>query len=50
MSNNIELKCSAIVNVKFGSGVSVVEPVNLYGCILGDEVFVGPFVEIQKKM
>ncbi len=39
---------SGIVDVEFGDGVTVVEPVNLYGCSLGDEVFVGPFVEIQR--
>lgn len=26
----------------------IVEPSNVYGCTLGDDVFVGPFVEIQK--
>jgi len=36
-----------IVNVTFGENVTVVEPSNLYGCTLGDAVFVGPFVEIQ---
>ena len=25
-----------------------VEPVNLYGCSIGDDSFIGPFVEIQK--
>lgn len=25
----------------------MVEPVNLYGCEIGDECFIGPFVEIQ---
>jgi acetyltransferase-like isoleucine patch superfamily enzyme len=34
----------------FGEGVSVVEPVNLYGCTIGDGVFIGPFVEIQKSV
>ena len=34
-------------DVVFGSNVTVVEPSNLYGCILGDDVFIGPFVEIQ---
>jgi acetyltransferase-like isoleucine patch superfamily enzyme len=29
--------------------VKVIEPVNLYGCTLKKEVFVGPFVEIQKN-
>ncbi|MHA7847790.1 acyltransferase [Serratia sp. D1N4] len=28
----------------------VIEPSNLYGCQLGDDVFVGPFVEIQKNV
>lgn len=36
-----------IRNVQKGSCVTVIEPCNLYECCLGDEVFVGPFVEIQ---
>ena len=40
-------KNSSIVNVHCGSGVVVVDPSNLYGCILGNDVFVGTFVEIQ---
>lgn len=39
---------SGIVDVEFGKNVTVVEPVNLYGCSIGDGSFVGPFVEIQK--
>jgi acetyltransferase-like isoleucine patch superfamily enzyme len=39
---------SGIADVEFGDDVTVVEPVNLYGCTFGDGVFVGPFVEIQK--
>ena len=39
-----------INNVKFGQGVNVVKPVNLYGCTLGNSVFVGPFCEIQKNV
>jgi len=39
---------AGIKNVKFGENVRIVEPVNLYECILGDNCFVGPFVEIQK--
>lgn len=31
-------------------GVVIVEPSNVYGCELGDGVFVGPFVEIQKDV
>jgi len=41
---------SKIKDVKFGQDVTVVEPVNLYGCIIGDHCFVGPFVEIQKDV
>jgi acetyltransferase-like isoleucine patch superfamily enzyme len=44
------IKKSTISNVIFGKDVVIVEPVNLYGCVLGDSVFVGPFVEIQKNV
>jgi acetyltransferase-like isoleucine patch superfamily enzyme len=37
-----------IRDVTFGRDVIVVEPVNLYDCRIGDETFIGPFVEIQK--
>lgn len=39
-----------IKNVQFGKNCKVVEPVNIYGCKIGDNVFVGPFVEIQKDV
>ena len=42
------IKISAIRNVEFGENVTVVEPVNIYDCHIGDGSFVGPFVEIQK--
>ena len=35
-------------DVLFGAGVVVYRPVNLYGCEIGDDVFIGPFVEIQR--
>ena len=35
------------MNVTFGERVKVVKPANLYGCIIGDDCFIGPFVEIQ---
>ncbi len=41
---------AAIVDVAFGRDVTVVEPVNLYGCEIGDNVFIGPFVEIQRRV
>lgn len=37
-------------DVQFGGNVTVVEPVNLYGCEIGSDVFIGPFVEIQKSV
>jgi len=39
---------SSVREVKSGEGVTVIMPSNLYECELGDNVFVGPFVEIQK--
>ena len=47
---NPRLIQSGIVNVSFGEGVTVIEPANLYGCTLGDNCFVGPFVEIQRRV
>lgn len=44
------LKRAGICDVSFGRGVTVVEPANLYGCEIGDDCFVGPFVEIQKDV
>lgn len=44
------LRPSGIVNVTFGEQVTIVQPVNIYGCHIGDDVFVGPFVEIQKDV
>jgi acetyltransferase-like isoleucine patch superfamily enzyme len=38
----------SIKNVSFGKNVQVVEPVNIYHCTIGDDCFIGPFVEIQK--
>lgn len=40
----------AIVDVVTGENVKIVHPVNLYGCTIGDDTFVGPFVEIQKML
>lgn len=37
----------SIRNVTFGKDVMVVKPCNLYDCTIGDNSFVGPFVEIQ---
>jgi len=42
------LKHSGIHQVVFGQRVTVVAPANLYGCRLGDDCVIGPFVEIQR--
>ena len=36
-------------DVVFGKDVTVVKPVNLYGCTIGDNSFIGPFVEVQSN-
>jgi NDP-sugar pyrophosphorylase family protein len=41
---------SGVVDVRFGERVKVVQPVNIYGCSIGDDCFVGPFVEIQRDV
>ena len=41
---------SKIDNVKCGERVKVIKPSNLYDCSLDDDVFVGPFVEIQSDV
>jgi acetyltransferase-like isoleucine patch superfamily enzyme len=41
---------SQIIKVKFGKKIKVIEPVNLYGCTIEDNCFIGPFVEIQKNV
>jgi acetyltransferase-like isoleucine patch superfamily enzyme len=46
--NEPDLRAAGIIGVEFGKDVTVVQPVNLYGCTIGDHSFVGPFVEIQK--
>lgn len=39
-----------IVDVQFGENVKVIEPVNIYGCSIGSNCFIGPFAEIQKSV
>jgi acetyltransferase-like isoleucine patch superfamily enzyme len=43
------LSCG-IVDVAFGERVKIVQPANVYGCSIGDDCFIGPFVEIQKDV
>lgn len=48
MANPRVLKAQ-IKDVTFGKNVTIIEPTNVYGCELKGDVFVGPFVEIQKN-
>jgi len=47
---NPQILSSDVRDVKFGERVKIVSPVNLYGCTIGDDCFIGPFVEIQKSV
>jgi len=42
-----DVRKTAVRDVVCGDNVVIYEPANLYGCSLADDVFVGPFVEIQ---
>lgn len=48
--NHPEILKAQIRDVTFGNNVKIVEPVNLYGCSVGDDAFVGPFTEIQQNV
>ncbi len=48
--NEPERRSVGIRNVTFGERVTLVEPVNLYGCVIQDDAFIGPFVEIQSDV
>lgn len=47
---NPEFRDAGISDVEFGAKVRVIRPVNLYGCRIGDDCFIGPFVEIQRNV
>ncbi len=50
MSNKPEkiLEAKIAEDVRFGEHVKIIMPSNLYGCEIGNNCFIGPFVEIQK--
>jgi acetyltransferase-like isoleucine patch superfamily enzyme len=50
MLHNPKLFQSKIKDVTFAENVKIIEPVNIYGCSIGNDVFIGPFVEIQKDV
>jgi len=48
---SVKIKQSGITDdVVFGESVTVIQPVNLYGCRIGNSTFIGPFNEIQKDV
>lgn len=48
--HNPDYNESGIKGVAFGENVKVIGPVNLYGCRIGNDCFIGPFTEIQKTV
>lgn len=50
MKNEPKIYMSQIKNVKFGENIKIVQPSNIYDCEIGDNTFIGPFVEIQKDV
>jgi acetyltransferase-like isoleucine patch superfamily enzyme len=45
---SLTTKNISIVDVDVGDNVIIIEPSNVYGCTIGDDCRIGPFVEIQK--
>lgn len=43
-----KIKKVSLRKVKTGKDVTIMQPSNLYECVLGNNCFVGPFTEIQK--
>lgn len=50
MNKPVFLESRVKEDVLFGENVKIVLPVNLYGCTIGNNCFIGPFTEIQKDV
>jgi acetyltransferase-like isoleucine patch superfamily enzyme len=50
MAATFQLIDACIRDVQFGKNVTVINPCNLYECTIGDDCFIGPFVEVQKNV
>ncbi len=50
MNQEVDILEIGIKDVSFGQNVKIINPVNLYGCEIGDDSFIGPFVEIQSDV
>ena len=50
MFNNIPIfSKSGVISTNFGENCKIIQPVNIYDAVIGSDVFIGPFVEIQKN-
>jgi len=47
---SLKLIKNSITNIVHEDNLVIVEPVNLYECSFGRDVFIGPFVEIQSDV
>ena len=45
----MKIQNSKINKLTRGKNCTIVKPVNIYNCSIGNEVFIGPFSEIQEK-
>lgn len=50
MKNKPSVLEVGIKDTSFGENVKIISPVNIYGCKIGNNCFIGPFVEIQKDV
>ena len=46
---NLKKSISKILKTTFGKNCKIIESVNIYGSKIGNNVFIGPFVEIQRN-
>ncbi len=50
MATPFQIINASIRDVVFGKNVTLINPCNLYECTIGNDCFIGPFVEIQKNV
>ena len=48
-NNNPKFSKSVVISTNFGKNCKIIQPVNIYDAEIGSDVFIGPFVEIQKN-
>ena len=46
----VSISDSEIKNITFGKNIKIVKPCNIYGAKFGNDIFVGPFCEIQSEV